>query len=157
MIYFGIDTHVLPPDIDKIFRRVQDSAHYMPDWQMEVSSLRVGNLRSHYSCIYQNVMRSSIGPDWVKHFESFDRVPFAAASIGQVHAATLASDSSPTGSPARVAVKIQFPDIANSIDNDVGYVRWLLTAGRLLPKGLFLNRTLQVNLESEHACPVKAG
>lgn len=34
---FGIeDTHVLPPEVDKIFRRVQDSAHYMPDWQMEV-------------------------------------------------------------------------------------------------------------------------
>ncbi|KIJ18135.1 hypothetical protein PAXINDRAFT_9222 [Paxillus involutus ATCC 200175] len=30
------DTHMLPPDVDKIFRRVQDSAHYMPDWQMEV-------------------------------------------------------------------------------------------------------------------------
>ncbi len=30
------DTHILPPEIDKIFRRVQDSAHYMPDWQMEV-------------------------------------------------------------------------------------------------------------------------
>ncbi len=30
------DTHVLPEEIDKIFRRVQDSAHYMPDWQMEV-------------------------------------------------------------------------------------------------------------------------
>jgi aarF domain-containing kinase len=36
---FGIDTHLLPPEIDKIFRRVQDSAHYMPDWQMKVSSL----------------------------------------------------------------------------------------------------------------------
>ena len=34
-----LDTHVLPADIDKIFRRVQDSAHYMPDWQMEVRSL----------------------------------------------------------------------------------------------------------------------
>jgi len=32
------DTHVLPAEIDKIFRRVQDSAHYMPDWQMEVYS-----------------------------------------------------------------------------------------------------------------------
>lgn len=30
------DTHILPPEVDKIFRRVQDSAHYMPDWQMEV-------------------------------------------------------------------------------------------------------------------------
>ena len=30
------DTHVLPPEVEEIFRRVQDSAHYMPDWQMEV-------------------------------------------------------------------------------------------------------------------------
>ncbi|KAF8132993.1 hypothetical protein EV363DRAFT_1473643 [Boletus edulis] len=30
------DTHILPPEVDKIFRRVQDSFHYMPDWQMEV-------------------------------------------------------------------------------------------------------------------------
>jgi hypothetical protein len=35
------DTHVLPAEVDKIFRRVQDSAHYMPDWQMEVSLLRI--------------------------------------------------------------------------------------------------------------------
>ena len=30
------DTHVLSPEIDRVFRQVQDSAHYMPDWQMEV-------------------------------------------------------------------------------------------------------------------------
>ena len=37
MLILGFeDTHVLPPEVDKIFRRVQDSAHYMPDWQMEV-------------------------------------------------------------------------------------------------------------------------
>ena len=30
------DSHVLPPEIEDVFRRVQDSAHYMPDWQMEV-------------------------------------------------------------------------------------------------------------------------
>jgi hypothetical protein len=35
----NIDTHLLPPEVDKIFRRVQDSAHYMPDWQMDVSCL----------------------------------------------------------------------------------------------------------------------
>ena len=33
------DSHVLPPEIEDIFRRVQDSAHYMPDWQMEASYL----------------------------------------------------------------------------------------------------------------------
>lgn len=32
-----IDSHLLPKDVEEIFRRVQDSAHYMPNWQMEVS------------------------------------------------------------------------------------------------------------------------
>lgn len=31
------DSHMLPPEVEEIFRRVQDSAHHMPDWQMEVS------------------------------------------------------------------------------------------------------------------------
>ncbi|KAJ7166665.1 ABC1-domain-containing protein [Mycena filopes] len=120
------DTHVLPADVDKIFRRVQDGAHYMPDWQME------------------EVLRTALGPDWSTSFTSFERVPFAAASIGQVHAATLASHASPTGAAARVAVKIQFPGIASSIASDLGYISILLTAGRLLPKGLFLDRTMAV-------------
>ncbi|EMD32845.1 hypothetical protein CERSUDRAFT_108633 [Gelatoporia subvermispora B] len=123
------DSHVLPPEIEDIFRRVQDSAHYMPDWQME------------------EVLRSSLGPSWSDHFESFDRLPFAAASIGQVHSATLAASSSPTGKPERVAVKIQFPNIVNSIESDLGYVKLLLTASKLLPRGLFLDRTIQVMKE----------
>jgi len=41
-------------------------------------------------------------------------------------------------------VKIQFPNIVNSIDSDLSYIKVLLTAGRLLPKGLFLDRSVQV-------------
>ncbi|KAF8841044.1 ABC1-domain-containing protein [Paxillus ammoniavirescens] len=123
------DTHMLPPEVDKIFRRVQDSAHYMPDWQME------------------EVLASALGPSWADNFTSFDRVPFAAASIGQVHNAVLTATASPTGRQERVAVKIQFPNIANSIASDLGYVKMLLTAGRLLPKGLFLDRTIEAMKE----------
>ena len=94
----------------------------------------------------QEVLRSSLGPAWQDNFETFDRLPFAAASIGQVHSAVLAAHASPTGEPAKVAVKIQFPNIANSIETDLGYVKMLLTAGRLLPRGLFLDRTIQVRL-----------
>jgi hypothetical protein len=35
----GTDTHALPPELDQVFRRVQNSANYMPNWQMEVGSL----------------------------------------------------------------------------------------------------------------------
>lgn len=89
-------------------------------------------------------MAESIGPDWESNFTSFERIPFAAASLGQVHSAVLASHTSPTGREAKVAVKIQFPDIARSIESDLGYLKVLLGAGRVLPKGLFLDKTLQV-------------
>ena len=92
-------------------------------------------------------MQNSLGSSWMSNFESFDRLPFAAASIGQVHSAVLAASASPTGKPAPVAVKVQFPNIVNSIDSDIGYVKLLLTAGRLLPPGLFLERTIQVMKE----------
>ncbi|PFH46497.1 hypothetical protein AMATHDRAFT_77645 [Amanita thiersii Skay4041] len=123
------DTHTLPADVDRIFRRVQDSAHYMPDWQME------------------KVMTSSLGPDWMSNFVSFDRIPFAAASIGQVHKAVLSPSISPTGRAEPVAVKIQFPNIKNSITSDLGYIKLLLTASQLLPKGLFLDKTIKVMSE----------
>ncbi len=42
-----------------------------------------------------------LGDDWKSKFIDFDDRPFAAASIGQVHKGTLASDGS------EVAVKIQ--------------------------------------------------
>jgi ABC1 atypical kinase-like domain len=89
-------------------------------------------------------MSTSLGADWASNFSSFERLPFAAASIGQVHQATLAPTVSPTGQPEPVAVKIQFPNIVNSIDSDVGYIKLLLSAGKLLPKGLFLDRTIKV-------------
>ncbi|THH29978.1 hypothetical protein EUX98_g4215 [Antrodiella citrinella] len=90
----------------------------------------------------EEVMRTSLGPTWNDSFTQFDRIPFAAASIGQVHSAMLSASASPTGKEEKVAVKIQFPSIVNSIESDLGYVKMLLTAGRLLPKGLFLDRTV---------------
>ena len=89
-------------------------------------------------------MTTALGPFWANNFTSFDRIPFAAASIGQVHKAILSSSASPTGREEPVAVKIQFPNIANSIESDLGYITLLLTAGKFLPKGLFLGKTIQV-------------
>jgi aarF domain-containing kinase len=41
-----------------------------------------------------------------------------------------------------VAVKVQYPGVANSIDSDLSNLAILLTASRLLPKGLFLDKTI---------------
>jgi aarF domain-containing kinase len=43
---------------------------------------------------------------------------------------------------AKVAVKVQYPGVADSIDSDLDNLAILLTASRLLPKGLFLDKTI---------------
>ena len=45
---------------------------------------------------------------------------------------------------APVVVKIEFPNIAESVASDLSYIRILLTVGRLLPRGLFLDKMLAV-------------
>jgi aarF domain-containing kinase len=54
-----------------------------------------------------------------------------------VHRATLNDGT-------QVAVKIQFPGIAKSIDADIGYLKTLLSISFALPPGLFLENSLRV-------------
>lgn len=95
----------------------------------------------------QRVLEDNLGADWRSHFSSFDMVPFAAASIGQVHSAVLAPSSpyaSSYPSSLRVAVKVQFPGVRASISSDLGNLKWLLVAGAVLPRGLYLENTIRV-------------
>ncbi|KAF2231878.1 ABC1-domain-containing protein [Viridothelium virens] len=112
------DSKMLPEPINQILQRVQDNADYMPASQRN------------------QVLSANLGPEWRDLFNSFDEQPIAAASIGQVHKATLKSSNSP------VAVKIQYPGVASSISSDLSNLSLLLTASRLLPKGLFLDKTI---------------
>lgn len=57
-------------------------------------------------------VRQALGPDAFSAFASFEPEPIAAASIGQVHRATL-HDGTP------VAVKVQYPDVAAAVDGDL--------------------------------------
>ena len=113
-----LDIKMLPPAIHDVLQRVQDSADYMPVSQRN------------------KVLSSNLGMDWRDLFASFEDVPIAAASIGQVHKAVLKSTNQ------TVAVKVQYPGVANSIDSDLSNLSILLTASRLLPKGLFLDKTI---------------
>jgi aarF domain-containing kinase len=82
-------------------------------------------------------MTAAYGKEWRLKFKSFEEDPFAAASIGQVHRAVL-----PDGE--KVAVKIQYPGIAESIISDLNTLKWLLNVSMFLPKGLFLEKTIEV-------------
>lgn len=112
------DSKMLPPAIQEVLQRVQDRADYMPPSQRNT------------------VLVANLGPNWRDLYSSFDEKPLAAASIGQVHSAVLKSNG------ARVAVKVQYPGVADSIDSDLNNLAILLTASRILPKGLFLDKTI---------------
>ncbi|MBV9077957.1 MAG: AarF/ABC1/UbiB kinase family protein [Methylobacteriaceae bacterium] len=55
---------------------------------------------------------SELGPDWRARFGSFELQPAAAASLGQVHRATL-----PDGT--RLACKLQYPDMQSAVEADL--------------------------------------
>ena len=57
-------------------------------------------------------MASELGPDWQSQFKSFNQVASAAASLGQVHRATL-----PDGTD--VACKLQYPDMPSTVEADL--------------------------------------
>ncbi|MCG9915758.1 MAG: AarF/ABC1/UbiB kinase family protein [Phenylobacterium sp.] len=102
---------LLPAELTTILARLRDAAHFMPQGQLNAA------------------LAKAWGPDWRPRFASFDMTPIAAASIGQVHRATL-----PDGRV--LAIKVQYPGVAASIDADVDNVAGLLRLTGLLPDGL---------------------
>ncbi|KAK9147173.1 hypothetical protein Sjap_007076 [Stephania japonica] len=84
---------------------------------------------------------SELGPEWKSMLlHSFDYEPMAAASIGQVHRAV-------TKDGRQVAIKIQYPGVADSIQTDIENVKLLLDYTNLIPEGLFLDRAIKVAKE----------
>uniref|UniRef100_UPI003590283C atypical kinase COQ8B, mitochondrial-like isoform X1 n=1 Tax=Myxine glutinosa TaxID=7769 RepID=UPI003590283C len=113
------DDSLLSPEVQKIFERVRQSADFMPTWQMK------------------RVLNRELGPDWRDRVADFEERPFAAASIGQVHRVTLFDGR-------QAAMKIQYPGVAQSIENDVESLIMVLSVGNLLPEGLFADSVVEV-------------
>ncbi len=104
---------VLPPELAEIMAHLRDQAHVMPPKQLKQILIR------------------NWGADWLRAFQRFDVQPIAAASIGQVHRALLKDGRD-------VAIKVQYPGIARSIDSDVSNVARLVKLSGLVPKGFDL-------------------
>lgn len=102
---------VLPPELSEIMGRLRSDAHFMPPPQLK------------------KVLNANWGEGWIRHFKRFDVRPLAAASIGQVHRAELRDGRD-------LAIKVQYPGIAQSIDSDVANVGALIRMSGLLPAGL---------------------
>jgi aarF domain-containing kinase len=134
------DEAIVSPEIAAAFERVRQSADFMPIRQM------------------YKVMRKELGEDWKeKHFQSFNDKPFAAASIGQVHEAVLKDGSS-------VAVKIQYPGVAEGIESDIKNLMMIIKIWKILPDGMFVDNVMktarlelgwEVNYEREAECQTR--
>ncbi|CAN0824525.1 Protein ABC transporter 1, mitochondrial [Linum grandiflorum] len=86
------------------------------------------------------VLDAELGPDWPTKLTSFDYEPLAAASIGQVHKAV-------TKDGMKVAMKIQYPGVADSVESDLDNVKLLLDYTNLIPEGLYLDSAMKVAKE----------
>ncbi|XP_059984241.1 atypical kinase COQ8A, mitochondrial isoform X2 [Lagenorhynchus albirostris] len=130
------DDAFINPHLAKIFERVRQSADFMPLKQMT------------------KTLNNDLGPSWRDKLEYFEERPFAAASIGQVHLARMKGGR-------EVAMKIQYPGVAQSISSDVNNLMAVLNMSNMLPEGLFpehlidvLRRelTLECDYQREAAC-----
>uniref|UniRef100_A0A3P8SSE0 Atypical kinase COQ8A, mitochondrial n=1 Tax=Amphiprion percula TaxID=161767 RepID=A0A3P8SSE0_AMPPE len=113
------DDAFINPQLAKIFERVRQSADFMPTKQM------------------MKAVTSDLGPTWRDKLEYFEEKPFAAASIGQVHLARLKDGR-------EVAMKIQYPGVAESINSDVNNIMTALSLSNALPRGLFPEHLIKV-------------
>uniref|UniRef100_A0A8D0L029 Atypical kinase COQ8A, mitochondrial n=1 Tax=Strix occidentalis caurina TaxID=311401 RepID=A0A8D0L029_STROC len=113
------DDAFINPHLQRIFERVRQSADFMPIKQM------------------MKTLNNDLGPNWRDKLESFEERPFAAASIGQVHLARLKNGK-------EVAMKIQYPGVAQSINSDVNNLMTVLSMSNILPEGLFPEHLIEV-------------
>ena len=105
---------------------LQGSDLLPPEMQFALAALRNGAAIAPFSQV-EGVLRRELGRDWRARFASIDPEPLAAASIGQVHAATACDGR-------ELALKVQYPGIARGIDADVDMAVLLLrTAGLVAP------------------------
>ena len=98
---------VLPRELSEALGTLQREAPPMP-----------------YEVIAEQIEREfSAAPETL--FKRFDRVPFASASIGQVHRAV-------TDDGREVVVKVQYPGVDDAVDSDLAHLKIALRASGLV-------------------------
>lgn len=98
----------------------------------------------------RRVMGRAFGKGWESRFRHFDFEPIASASIGQVHEAVSADGR-------ELALKVQYPGVARSIDSDIDNLASMLRLARVLPVELDISEIVeeakrQLAQEADYQC-----
>jgi len=126
---------ILPKEFSEALAVLRDSANTMPDSQI------------------RRMMGREYGKGWEGKFERFDYEPIAAASIGQVHR-VLTKDG------RDLALKIQYPGVAKSINSDVDNMAMFLRLAHILPitmdvSGIVAEAKRQLKQEADYLIEAK--
>ena len=73
-------------------------------------------------------MRNELGFNWLDSFDSFEKEPFAAASLGQVHKAIHKGEN--------VVCKLQYPDMSSIVDADVNQLKLIFSIYKKIDKSI---------------------
>ena len=79
--------------------------------------------------LVEDVFQREYGTSPQNLFRKFEKVPFAAASIGQVHRAELDDGT-------KVAVKVQYPGVREAIEHDLANVGFMIGLSSVIARGL---------------------
>ncbi len=80
-------------------------------------------------------MRNELGNDWKKKFDSFEKEPFAAASLGQVHKAKFKNDE--------IVCKLQYPDMLSIVEADINQLKLIFSIYKKIDKSIDTSEILK--------------
>lgn len=110
----------------KLLQNLALEEDLIPKAYIEKFELAYGKAPALSRPVVLKVFKSEFGKPPDQMFSEFDHLPFAAASLGQVHRARL-----PSGEP--VCVKIQYPNVAENMKSDLSFLKGLAsTVGNTL-------------------------
>jgi predicted unusual protein kinase regulating ubiquinone biosynthesis (AarF/ABC1/UbiB family) len=108
-------------------------ADFLPPEYREIYQDRLSKLRTHAPAMpwekVERVLEEEYDESPGRVFASIEEEAFAAASIGQVHRATLHDGT-------KVAVKVQYPGIADALESDMANAGIIVRLAKLLAPGL---------------------
>jgi predicted unusual protein kinase regulating ubiquinone biosynthesis (AarF/ABC1/UbiB family) len=106
---------------------------FLPPEYREIYQDQLSALRTHAPAMPWEKVRAVLAEEYddrpERVFASIEEEAFAAASIGQVHRATLQDGT-------KVAVKIQYPGVADALESDVANAGILVRLAKVLAPGL---------------------
>ncbi len=93
-----------------------------PEYARELAELQANAPPMGWSFVRRR-MASELGPAWQSKFARFDKEASFAASLGQVHRATLADGTD-------AACKLQYPDMSSALEADINQLKLVFAVGQ---------------------------